>query len=120
MRIPREFRNMTEHKEVERYKYANTSNSDASGTHQKNALDTEPLPEAPESRPQGNDEYEQMIAENINTDIRQKIEVAAFYIALRHGFPPGSEVADWLQAEIEIQQLSHKTKPGHPSHVTGT
>ena len=120
MRIPREFRIMTEHKASERYKYTNTSDPHATGTHRKRVLDAETHPEAPASQPQGNYEYEQMIAENINSDIRHKIEVAAFYIALRHGFPPGSEVADWLQAEIEIQQLAHKTKPGHPSHVTGT
>lgn len=33
------------------------------------------------------------------------IEVAAYYIAERRGFHGGSELADWAQAEKEIEQL---------------
>ena len=43
------------------------------------------------SHPQGNYEYEQMIAE------------AAFFIAERRGFIPGNEESDWLKAEIDVE-----------------
>lgn len=33
------------------------------------------------------------------------IEVAAYYIAERHGFTPGRELADWASAEAEIDRL---------------
>lgn len=33
------------------------------------------------------------------------IEVAAYYIAERRGFHGGSQLADWAQAEKEIEQL---------------
>ena len=33
------------------------------------------------------------------------IEVAAYYIAERHGFTPGRELADWASAETEIDRL---------------
>jgi hypothetical protein len=33
------------------------------------------------------------------------VEIAAYYIAERHGFTPGREVADWAEAEAEIDRL---------------
>jgi len=36
---------------------------------------------------------------------RYYIEVAAYYIAERHGFSRGRELADWEQASKEIDQL---------------
>lgn len=33
------------------------------------------------------------------------IEVAAYYIAERHGFQPGRELEDWAAAEAEIDRL---------------
>lgn len=36
---------------------------------------------------------------------RNYIEVAAYYIAERHGFMPGRELADWATAEAEIDRL---------------
>ena len=36
---------------------------------------------------------------------RNYIEVAAYYIAERHGFTPGRELADWAAAEEEIDRL---------------
>lgn len=36
---------------------------------------------------------------------RYYIEVAAYYIAERHGFSGGRELADWEQASKEIDQL---------------
>lgn len=36
---------------------------------------------------------------------RNYVEVAAYYIAERHGFTPGRELADWATAEAEIDRL---------------
>lgn len=36
---------------------------------------------------------------------RYYVEVAAYYIAERHGFTPGRELADWTAAEVEIDRL---------------
>jgi hypothetical protein len=33
------------------------------------------------------------------------IAEAAYYLAQRRGFAPGSELEDWLAAESEIEQL---------------
>lgn len=36
---------------------------------------------------------------------RNYIEVAAYFIAERHGFTPGRELTDWAAAEAEIDRL---------------
>ena len=36
---------------------------------------------------------------------RNYVEVAAFYIAQRRGFVGGSELEDWMQAELEVDRL---------------
>lgn len=36
---------------------------------------------------------------------RHYVEVAAYYIAERHGFMPGRHLADWAAAEAEIDRL---------------
>jgi len=36
---------------------------------------------------------------------RNYVEVAAYYIAERHGFTPGRELDDWASAEAEIDRL---------------
>ena len=59
------------------------------------------------NRPQGNYEYEQMIAEDVGFGVHQMIEEAAFFIAMRRGFDPGNELSDWLQAETDIDSLLH-------------
>lgn len=42
----------------------------------------------------------------VTTDQRRfYVEVAAYYIAERRGFHGGSQIADWVQAEKEIDQL---------------
>ena len=42
----------------------------------------------------------------ISSDKRNHyVEIAAYYIAERHGFTPGREVADWDEAEAEIDRL---------------
>lgn len=55
------------------------------------------------NRPQGDYEYEQMIAENAVFNPKQMIAEAAFFIAERRGFAPGNELSDWLLAEKEVE-----------------
>ncbi len=39
-------------------------------------------------------------------DLRQRmIEEAAYYLALRRGFAPGSDLDDWMAAEREVDRL---------------
>jgi len=54
--------------------------------------------------PVGNYEYEQMIAEDADHDVRKLVSEAAFFIAEQRGFAPGHETSDWLQAEKEIEK----------------
>ena len=61
------------------------------------------------NRPEGNYEYEQMIAEDVGFGVHHMIEEAAFFIAMRRGFAPGDELGDWLQAEKDIDSLLHGT-----------
>ena len=58
-----------------------------------------------ESRPAGNDEYEQLIAEDADFNTRYMIAEAAYFIAERRDFAPGHELSDWLQAEINVENL---------------
>ena len=45
-------------------------------------------------------------ASQVSPDQRNHyVEIAAYYIAERHGFTPGREVADWAEAEAEIDRL---------------
>jgi hypothetical protein len=62
------------------------------------------------NRPQGDYEYEQMIAENTVFNPKQMIKEAAFFIAERRGFAPGSEISDWLQAENAVEAMLCSTK----------
>lgn len=39
---------------------------------------------------------------------RQMIAEAAYYRAERRGFAPGNEMADWLQAEADIDDLPER------------
>lgn len=69
-------------------------------------------------RPEGNYEYEQMIAEDVNFGVHHMIEEAAFFIAMRRGFAPGNELGDWLQAEADIEALLHGTAIDHSKNTT--
>lgn len=40
-----------------------------------------------------------------DTERRNYVEVAAYYIAQRRGFCGGSELEDWIQAEQEVARL---------------
>ena len=61
------------------------------------------------NRPQGTYEYEQMVAENAVFNPKQLISEAAFFIAEGRDFAPGHELADWLEAEAEIEtRLGHR------------
>lgn len=41
---------------------------------------------------------------------RHYIEVAAYYIAERRGFPGGNELEDWAQATIEVDRMLKEGK----------
>lgn len=62
------------------------------------------------NRPQGDYEYEQMIAENSVFNPKQLIEEAAYFFAEKRGFAPGHEVSDWLQAEQVVEGMLLRTK----------
>lgn len=61
-------------------------------------------------KPQGDEEYAQMVAENAVFTTKEKIEEAAYYIAQRRGFCPGNELGDWCEAEREIESTAVKEK----------
>jgi hypothetical protein len=60
-------------------------------------------------QPAGNDEYEQLIAEDASFNTKPMIEEAAFFLAEQRGFAPGKELSDWLQAESKVETLLCKT-----------
>lgn len=60
--------------------------------------------------PVGNDEYEQLIAEDASLNARRMIEEAAFYLAERRGFAPGEELSDWLRAEAEVENTLRSSR----------
>jgi hypothetical protein len=37
--------------------------------------------------------------------VRQRVALAAYYIAERQGFAPGAEARNWIEAEAEIDAL---------------
>ena len=57
------------------------------------------------SKPEGNDEYEQLVAEDASFNTKPMIEEAAFFLAEQRGFAPGNELSDWLQAEAHMENL---------------
>lgn len=40
------------------------------------------------------------------------ISEAAYFIAERHGFAPGHELSDWLEAEREVNRFTGFMEPG--------
>ena len=61
------------------------------------------------NKPEGNYEYEQLIAENASLNAKPMIEEAAFYLAEQRGFTPGNEISDWLEAEASVENLLRRT-----------
>ena len=59
---------------------------------------------ASSTKPEGNYEYEQLIAEDAGLNAKLMIETTAYFIAERRDFAPGQELSDWLQAEAEIER----------------
>ena len=39
------------------------------------------------------------------TDLRQQIEIAAYFLAEQRNFSPGNELDDWLQAERQVREV---------------
>ena len=56
-------------------------------------------------QPEGNYEYEQLVAEDANFNTKPMIEKAAYFLAEHRGFAAGNEVSDWLQAEAAVECL---------------
>ncbi len=89
----------------------NRENAEVAAFHSKRMtreLKIETKKESP-NKPEGNDEYEQLIAEDASFNAKPMIEEAAFFIAEQRGFAPGAEVSDWLQAETSIERLLRST-----------
>jgi hypothetical protein len=61
--------------------------------------------------PQGNYEYEQMVAEDANFNTNRMIAEAAYYISEGRGFAPGHADADWLRAEAEVEKALRGAAP---------
>lgn len=111
------------HPEVS-YKHAKevTEATDFDSRRISQEMKLEPRKEEASTSPQGNYEYEQMIAEdaNFNTkkviaedakfNTKRMVAEAAFFIAERRGFEPGREESDWLQAEIEVEDSLHNVQ----------
>jgi hypothetical protein len=57
------------------------------------------------TQPSGDDEYEQLIAEDADFNTRKFIAEAAYFLAEKRGFSPGGDVADWLQAESDVESV---------------
>lgn len=107
MNTKREFRHHTESKHAPRQDHDDFNEHRMSNTLKiKTRRDSG-------NRPEGNYEYEQMIAEDANFGVHHMIEEAAFFIAMQRGFVPGNELGDWLQAETDIDSLLHGTTIDH-------
>ena len=61
------------------------------------------------NQPAGNDEYEQLVAEDACFNAKPMIEEAAFFLAEQRGFAPGNELLDWFRAEYAVETLLRKT-----------
>lgn len=70
------------------------------------------------NKPEGNYDYEQMVAEDIVFNTKAMIAEAAYFIAKRRGFVAGNEISDWLQAEIELELSLHNA--GNDRHRRAT
>jgi hypothetical protein len=57
------------------------------------------------TKPTGDDEYEQLVAEEADFNTCEIIAEAAYFLAEKRGFSPGEDVADWLQAEIDVERM---------------
>ncbi len=57
------------------------------------------------SKPEGNYDYEQQVAEEACFNAKPLIETAAYFIAEGRGFAPGDALSDWLRAEADVEGL---------------
>ena len=65
---------------------------------------------ASSTKPEGNYESEQLIAEEAGLNAKPMIEIAAYYLAQRRDFAPGNELSDWFLAEAEIERQLRGTR----------
>lgn len=90
---------------IEHHRQETAGLADVAEFHSKRIRREEKIETRKESpiKPQGNYEYEQLIAEEASFYAKPMIEEAAFFLAERRGFAPGSELSDWLQAEARVE-----------------
>lgn len=90
------------------YKKVSTEATDFHARRMRRELTIEAKKES-SCKPEGNDEYEQLVAEDASFNTRPMIEEAAFLLAEQRGFAPGNELSDWLQAEAGVEKLLRKS-----------
>jgi len=106
MNTKREFRHHAERKHAPQQDFDDAGDFNANRMSNKLKIKTR---RESGNRPEGNYEYEQMIAEDVGFGVHHMIEEAAYFIAMRRGFAPGNELGDWLQAEADVDSLLHGT-----------
>lgn len=101
------YKSKPENKHESHFEHNRQENSEAAEFHSKRMtreLKIETKKESP-NKPEGNYEYEQLIAEEADFYAKPMIEEAAYFIAEQRGFAPGSEMSDWLRAEASVERL---------------
>ncbi len=90
---------------VEQHRQETAERADVADFHSRRIRREQKIETKKESsiKPEGNYEYEQLIAEEASFYAKPMIEEAAFFIAERRGFAPGRELSDWLQAEASVE-----------------
>src|ERR1035437_10018153 len=98
-----ESKSVSKHEGHLEYKKVSTEAVDFHAKRMSSEMNIEARKES-SSKPAGDDEYEQQVAEDTSFNTKPMIEEAAFLIAERRGFAPGNELSDWLQAEIDVEK----------------
>lgn len=90
------------------YKKVSTEATDFHANRMRRELKIEAKKES-SCKPEGNDEYEQLVAEDASFNTRPMIEAAAYLLSEQRGFAPGNELSDWLKAEADVENLLRKS-----------
>ena len=105
------YKNKPESKHESHVEHHRQENAEVAEFHSKRIQREQKIETKKESsnKPEGNYEYEQLIAEEASFYAKPMIEEAAFFIAEQRGFAPGHEMSDWLQAEACVERLLRST-----------
>jgi hypothetical protein len=90
-----------------------TSNKDTTAPTQKAVAPKEPATAASASDPKSPDHVCTPACTHEDERRRAMIAEAAYFIAERRGFSTGSELDDWLVAEVQIDFLLKAVPPTH-------